>query len=86
MINSVFRRDPLWKVSMNVRVQPTVRCTFVPEENVVRLILKENVDTPSTGSSEGETKLEVVIYAIKVCGWFLFFDLKGELTLLPGLF
>ncbi|KIM39610.1 hypothetical protein M413DRAFT_447085 [Hebeloma cylindrosporum] len=61
----LFRRDPLWKVSMNVRVQPTVRCTYVPEENVVRLILKENVETPSSGSSEGETKLELVIYAIK---------------------
>lgn len=79
MINLVFRRDPLWKVSMNVRVQPTVRCTFVPEENVVRLILKENVETPSSGSTEGETKLEVVIYAIKVRGGCLFspFDEGG---------
>lgn len=57
---------------MNVRVQPTVRCTFVPEENVVRLILKENMETPSSGSTEGETRLEVVIYAIKVSGRCLF--------------
>jgi hypothetical protein len=68
---------------MNVRVQPTVRCTFVPEENVVRLILKENVETLSSGSSEGGTKLEVVIYAIKVCGcFFIVLSKGGELILL----
>lgn len=62
---------------MNVRVHPTVRCTFVPEENVVRLILKENVEPPSSGSTEGETKLEVVIYAIKVSVYCLVFPFNG---------
>ncbi|CAA7265213.1 unnamed protein product [Cyclocybe aegerita] len=61
----LFRREPLWKVSMNVRVQPTVRCTYVPEENVVRIILKETVDSPSGETKDGETKQELVIYALK---------------------
>ncbi|KAF8957138.1 hypothetical protein BDZ97DRAFT_122029 [Flammula alnicola] len=65
----LFRREPLWKVSMNVRVQPTVRCTFVPEENVLRFILKEAVEQAAGASSEStsatETKQEIVIYAVK---------------------
>jgi len=60
----VFRREPLWKVSMNVRVQSTVRCVFVPEENVLRLILKEEVESTS---EEENKKQELVIYALKVC-------------------
>ncbi|KAF8159262.1 hypothetical protein B0H34DRAFT_796541 [Crassisporium funariophilum] len=36
----LFHQEPLWKVSMNVRVQPTVRCTYLPEENVLQLALK----------------------------------------------
>ncbi|KAJ3501018.1 hypothetical protein NLJ89_g9530 [Agrocybe chaxingu] len=63
----LFRREPLWKVSMNVRVQPTVRCTYVPEENVVRIILKESIESPSGESRDGEAKQELVIYALKVC-------------------
>jgi len=59
----VFRREPLWKVSMNVRVQSTVRCVFVPEENVLRLILKEEVESTS---EEENKKQELVIYALKV--------------------
>ncbi|KAH9479287.1 hypothetical protein JR316_0007875 [Psilocybe cubensis] len=58
----LFRRDPLWKVSMNIRVRPSVRCTYVPEENVLRLILKETVEKTDP---KGEEKQEVVIYAIK---------------------
>ena len=62
-VRAVFRREPLWKVSMNVRVQSTVRCVFVPEENVLRLILKEEVE--STSEKENK-KQELVIYALKV--------------------
>ncbi len=62
---SVFRREPLWKVSMNVRVQPTVRCAFVPEENAIKLILKESVEPP-TDSKETDVKQDVVIYVLKV--------------------
>lgn len=60
----VFRREPLLKVSMNVRVQPTVRITFVPEENVLRCILKEMV--PPAEGEDGVPKQEVAIYVIKV--------------------
>jgi len=62
-VRTVFRREPLWKVSMNVRVQSTVRCVFVPEENVLRLILKEEVESTS---EEENKKQELVIYALKV--------------------
>ncbi|KAF5316744.1 hypothetical protein D9619_006779 [Psilocybe cf. subviscida] len=56
----LFRREPLLKVSMNMRLQPTVRAAFVPEENVLKLILKESIEVSAT-----ETKQEVVIYAVK---------------------
>jgi len=52
---------------MNVRLQPTVRCAFVPEENALKLILKETVDAPSADSStEPDLKQELVIYVLKV--------------------
>ena len=54
----VFRREPLWKVSMNVRVRPTVRCTFDEEDNVLRVVVMEAVEDASD---------ELVIYAFKVC-------------------
>ena len=76
---SVFRREPLWKVSMNIRVQPTVRCSFVAEENVLRIVLKEVIGgTGNVGSSAAAdssdsqagsgdaTPQEVVVYALKV--------------------
>ena len=75
----VFRREPLWKVSMNIRVQPTVRCSYVAEENVLRIVLKEEVggtgnlvlgsSTESSDSQAGSgdaTRQEVVVYALKV--------------------
>lgn len=77
----LFRREPLWKVSMNLRVQPTVRCSFVAEENVLRIVLKEAVAGGNIGPSSEEasdsqtgsgdavlnenTKQEVVVYALK---------------------
>ncbi|KAF8888078.1 hypothetical protein BD779DRAFT_1525483 [Infundibulicybe gibba] len=54
----LFRREPLWKVSMNVRLQPAVRCTLDEEENVLRLILTE------PASREGDAR-EIVVYAMK---------------------
>jgi len=52
---------------MNVRLQPTVRCAFVPEENALKLILKETVNAPSADSSTGpDLKQELVIYVLKV--------------------
>jgi hypothetical protein len=54
----VFRREPLWKVSMNIRVHPTVRCSFVAEENVFRIVLKEAVGgIGNVGSSAAAAEL-----------------------------
>lgn len=55
----LFRREPLWQVSMNVKLNSTVRCTYEKEENALRLVLKE-----PTSTSEG-APLEVVVYALK---------------------
>src|ERR1700733_2698767 len=43
----VFRREPLWKVSMNVRIHPSVRCIYEAEENILRLILHEYIELPN---------------------------------------
>ena len=55
---------------MNIRVQPTVRCSYVAEENVLRIVLKEVVGESSSSSStesSGDAKpQEVVVYALKV--------------------
>ncbi|KAJ7132179.1 hypothetical protein C8R44DRAFT_44260 [Mycena epipterygia] len=56
---AVFRREPLWKVSMNVRMQPTVRCTFDSAENVIRVVLKELEETADASAPQ------TVIYAFK---------------------
>jgi len=61
----VFRREPLWKVSMNLRMHPTVRCTYEAEENVLRLILQELVE--QTNVPQEDWKKEIVVYALKVC-------------------
>ncbi|TFK24548.1 hypothetical protein FA15DRAFT_414450 [Coprinopsis marcescibilis] len=54
----LFRREPLWQVSMNVRVTAATRCVYDVEEGVMRITLKE----PVVGGKEGS---EVVIYALK---------------------
>jgi len=59
----VFRREPLWKVSMNLRVGPLVRCTYAPDEYVLKLVLKESIE--SSGEN-GKPADEVVVYALKV--------------------
>ncbi|KAF7965849.1 hypothetical protein HWV62_41234 [Athelia sp. TMB] len=54
----LFRREPLGKVSMNVSMGSTVRCSFDLEDNVLRIVLKEAVE-------DGNGAQELVIYAIK---------------------
>ncbi|KAJ7777294.1 hypothetical protein B0H16DRAFT_1504939 [Mycena metata] len=61
----LFRREPLWKVSMNVRLQPTVRCTFDAQENVLRIALKELEDKWESGSGSATAAPQTVIYAFK---------------------
>jgi hypothetical protein len=48
---------------MNVRVNPSTRCAYDPEESVIRLTLKERV--PSAKPEDTEST-ELVIYALKV--------------------
>ena len=50
---------------MNVRVQPTVRATYVPQEHVLRFILKEMVPEEGTDT----LKQEVAIYVVKVSSY-----------------
>jgi hypothetical protein len=60
----VFRREPLWQVSVNIGLNPLVRCTFDEEAFALRLILKEPVDQPNVPLEQRSS--EVVIYVIKV--------------------
>ncbi|KAF5309801.1 hypothetical protein D9611_013587 [Ephemerocybe angulata] len=60
----LFRREPLWQVSMNVKLGGAVRCTYESEENALRLVLKEPVASSSSSESQ-EKKLELVVYALK---------------------
>ncbi|KAI9062742.1 hypothetical protein FKP32DRAFT_1629323 [Trametes sanguinea] len=53
----LFRREPVMKVSMNVRLQPLVRCTFDEAQGLLRVTLKEPV--------EGSQQDHVVVYAMK---------------------
>jgi len=54
---------------MNVRVRPTVRCTYDEEDSVLRVILKEAVEFGEEGP---ETRpQELVVYALKVRYIFL---------------
>ncbi|KAL0579514.1 hypothetical protein V5O48_002507 [Marasmius crinis-equi] len=55
----IFRREPLWQVTMNTRLSPSVRCTFEEEECVLRVILAESTE------GEGKGKREIVVYALK---------------------
>ncbi|KAJ4474938.1 hypothetical protein J3R30DRAFT_3776549 [Lentinula aciculospora] len=52
----LFRREPLWQISMNARLQPTVRCTFDPQECILRLLLAE---------SSASRAAEIIVYALK---------------------
>lgn len=61
---AVFRREPVWKVSMNVRLGAEVRCTLDEEQGVLRIVLKEAVE--SDADAKEMTEQEVVVYALKV--------------------
>ncbi|KAF9068392.1 hypothetical protein BDP27DRAFT_1403239 [Rhodocollybia butyracea] len=55
----LFRREPLWKISMNTRLQPSIRCTFDTQECILRLLLAESTEPKESGFQE------VVVYALK---------------------
>ncbi|KAL1740905.1 hypothetical protein HDZ31DRAFT_67455 [Schizophyllum fasciatum] len=52
----LFRRDPLWQVTMNVRVQENMRCAYDAQERVVRIVARHLSD---------EGVPEIVVYAMK---------------------
>ncbi|KAF7289122.1 RanBD1 domain-containing protein [Mycena chlorophos] len=56
----LFRREPLWQVAMNVRLQGTgaLRCTFDPRDSILRVIVKELAGPESPTA-------QTVIYAFK---------------------
>ena len=80
----LFRREPLWQVSMNVRVHSSMRCALDKDEKVLRIITQEKVGD----ASPEDQKTEIVIYALKpsrACSKQDFFDFANSLTDSPGL-
>ncbi|EKM81587.1 hypothetical protein AGABI1DRAFT_125958 [Agaricus bisporus var. burnettii JB137-S8] len=61
----LFRREPIWKVSMNVRVNPPVRCSYDVAEHVLRIITQEPKAEGLTGEKDPTSELEIVVYAMK---------------------
>ncbi|KAH9926989.1 uncharacterized protein B0H18DRAFT_1118729 [Fomitopsis serialis] len=59
----IFRREPVWKVSMSVRLCPAVRCTFDEKEGVLRVVLKEVEECHR--ASPDKRRGNIVVYALK---------------------
>ncbi|KAG6885757.1 hypothetical protein C0993_010269 [Termitomyces sp. T159_Od127] len=53
----LFRREPLWQVSLNIRLHPSIRCTFDANEYILRILVTE--------PSESKDEREIVVYALK---------------------
>ncbi|TFK81435.1 hypothetical protein K466DRAFT_502138, partial [Polyporus arcularius HHB13444] len=53
----LFRREPIWKVSMNVRLRAAVRCSFDEAQGALRVMLKERV--------EDAQQEQLVMYVLK---------------------
>ena len=62
----MFRREPLWKVSMNVRIGPSMRCSYDASENVLRILTQEPIAEVAPNRDNGENATEIVVYAMKV--------------------
>lgn len=60
----MFRREPVWKVSMNLKLGPGVRCTLDEEQGILRVVLKEAIE--KEGLDKDQWPQEVVVYAVKV--------------------
>ncbi|KAI3600696.1 hypothetical protein WG66_014193 [Moniliophthora roreri] len=62
----LFRREPLWQVTMNALLRPSVRCTFDEEECILRVILAEAMNQEPLGDDlPAVINPELVVYAIK---------------------
>ncbi|KAF8643008.1 hypothetical protein AX16_009253 [Volvariella volvacea WC 439] len=59
----LFRREPLWQVSMNIRIQTVMRCSYESEENTLRVIVRELVEKKDVPREQW--KDELVVYALK---------------------
>ncbi|KAI1790265.1 hypothetical protein LXA43DRAFT_1017215 [Ganoderma leucocontextum] len=53
----LFRRESVWKVTMSVRLRPTVRCSFDEAQGALRVTLKEPI--------EDTQQEQLVIYVLK---------------------
>ncbi|KAK0489435.1 hypothetical protein IW261DRAFT_1557921 [Armillaria novae-zelandiae] len=60
----LLRRDPLWQVTMNVRLTPAVKCIFDEEDLSLRVILAETVEREDVPVEQWAH--EVVVYALKL--------------------
>lgn len=61
---AVFRREPVWKVSMSVGLRPSTRCAFDEQQGVLRVSLVEPVRNEDGVAVAGQQ--QVVVYALKV--------------------
>ncbi|CCM02667.1 uncharacterized protein FIBRA_04771 [Fibroporia radiculosa] len=59
----LFRRELVWKVSMSVRLCPTVRCSFDEDQGVLRVSLKETEECEGIPPEKWQQR--VVVYALK---------------------
>ncbi|KAK0188382.1 hypothetical protein F5146DRAFT_1139899 [Armillaria mellea] len=59
----LLRRDPLWQVTMNVRLTPAVKCIFDEEDLSLRVILAETIEREDVPVEQWAR--EVVVYALK---------------------
>ncbi|KAF9454414.1 hypothetical protein P691DRAFT_797195 [Macrolepiota fuliginosa MF-IS2] len=62
----LFRREPLWKVSMNIRISPSVRCSYDSTENILRIVIQEPVaESQMDAEKDEKSPLGIVVYAMK---------------------
>ncbi|KAI0074487.1 hypothetical protein K474DRAFT_1665323 [Panus rudis PR-1116 ss-1] len=62
----VFRREPVWKVSMSVRLGPAVLCSLDENQGILRVTLKEAIsqETAPPASAQPSSQ-QVVVYAMR---------------------
>ena len=66
VLHTVFRREPVWKVTMSVRLRPTVRCSFDEAQGALRVTLKEPVE----GARAHEEQLVIYALRVRLCSFF----------------
>lgn len=51
---------------MNVRITPSVRCSYDASENVLRILTQESIAEAAPNRDDGKNATGVVVYAMKV--------------------